>query len=250
MQTVAAIGLAALLASSVTGSLAFAAVSSTEKAVDGLSSSKNRGSVTISTEPGLDKGRLVFKVTGVNRTDQPVSLTDGDVKVFTAAGRQVGLVKLDRLIAEARGATSRRPLDRDVDDTLDDRMGTMDPDQRGPLDRAPPDYGAPSSGRGPSRRSEPSNDTSSDNPTRGVTTDQWPTGSSVSVQAESPGYRARVDALKAAILQAKVVQPSKAEGGKLVTEKLRFGRKDEHVLRVRVNFAGEEHEFNFIPPES
>jgi hypothetical protein len=35
-----------------------------------------------------------------------------------------------------------------------------------------------------------------------------------------------------------------------VTEKLRFGRKDERALRVRVNFAGEEHEFTFVPPQS
>ena len=230
MQRVAAIGIAALLASSVIGSLAFAAAASTEKAVQGLSSNKNRGSVTIATEPGLDEGRLVFKVTGVNRTDQPVSLTDGDVRVFTAAGRRVGLIKLDRLIAEARGATSRRPFDHDDDGTLDDRMGTRDRDRREPLDHTPPDYG--------------------DRSSRGVTMDQSPIGSSVSVHAESPMYQAKVDALKAAILQAKVVQPSKAEGGKLVTEKLRFGRKEEHALRVTVNFAGEEHEINFVPPEN
>jgi hypothetical protein len=224
---IATLGLTVLLASMM-GSLAFAAAASTEKAVEGLSSNKNRGSVSIYAEPALDKGRLVFRVTGINRTDQPVSLTDGDVKVFTAAGRQVGLIKLDQLIAEARGATSRRPFDHDDDDgRLEDRMGTRDRDQRDPLDRAP-----------------------TDSSTRGVTTDQWPNGSSVSVHAESPGYQAKADALKEVILQAKIVQPSKADGGKLVTEKLRFGRKDEHALRVQVNFAGEQHEFNFIPPES
>jgi hypothetical protein len=237
MQRVVAIGLVALLASSVVGSsLAFADVASREKAVEGLSSNKSRGSVTIATEPALDHGRLVFRVTGVNRTDQPVALTDGDVKVFTVSGRQVGLVKLERLIAEVRGETSRRPFDHDDDGTLDDRMGTMDRDRQGPLDRTP--------------RSDPSRDRGRDGPLPGVTTDQWPDGSSVSVQAESAGYRAKVDALKESILKAKVVQPSRADGGKLVTEKLRFGRKDEHALRVRVNFAGEEHEFNFIPPES
>jgi hypothetical protein len=225
---------------SVMGSSAFAEVASTEKAVEGLSSNKTRGTVTISAEPDLDKGRLILKVIGTNRTDQPVSLTDGDVEVFTSAGRRVGLVKLDRLIAEVRGETSRRPFDRDADGTLDDRMGTMDPDERGPLGRTPPDYGTPSSGH-------PRND---DRSSRGVIMDQGADSSTISAHVESPIYQAKVDSLKNAILKAEVIQPAKAGGGKLVTEKLRFGRKDEHVLRVRVNFAGEEHEFTFVPPQS
>jgi len=238
MQRGAAIALAALMVCGVWGSSAFAEVASTEKAVQGLSSNKTRGTVTISAEPDLDKGRLVFKVIGTNRTDQPVSLTDGDVEVFTATGRRVGLVKLNRLIAEVRGETSRRPFDHDS--TVDDRMDTMDRDTRGPVDRTPPDYRAPSSG----------NPRDDDHSARGVTMDQGPDSSTISAHVESPIYRAKVDALKDTILTAEVIPPSKAGGGKLVTEKLRWGRKDEHVLRMRVNFSGEEHEFTFVPPES
>jgi hypothetical protein len=232
-------GAVALLLFGFACTLARAEVASTERAISGLSSNKDRGSVTIALDPVLDKGRLVLNVTGYNRTDQPVSLTDGDIKVFTAAGRQVGLIKLDRLIAEARGGTSRRsPADRDPFD--DERMGVPGRDPSDPLDNRPRDY----------RR--PSTDTDTENTVGGATTRQSPTGdnSSVTLGTGSLGKRADVEALKGAILQAEVVQPSGAGGGKVVIEKLRFGRKDEHALRVQVNFAGEQHEFNFVPPES
>jgi hypothetical protein len=256
MKPVATAGLTALVISGLLGSLALADVASTERVVTGLSSNKARGTVSIAAEPVLDKGRLVLSVTGINRTDQPVGFTAGDIKVFTAAGKKVRLVELDDLIAEARREADNlhRPVRRERDPLDDHRADPMRGERSDPLDdAAAPSYGRRSTST--TRRTDPADDElgrDSDTTIGGVSTRQSPTGdeASASVEMGSLSDRAQVGALKAAILQATVVQPSGGGGGKIVTEKLRFGRKDERALRVQVNFAGEQHEFSFVPPES
>jgi hypothetical protein len=60
--------------------------------------------------------------------------------------------------------------------------------------------------------------------------------------------KAQIEALNAAILQPKTIAPASAGGGQVVTDKLKFGRKDERALHVTVDFNGEQHEFNFAVP--
>jgi len=54
--------------------------------------------------------------------------------------------------------------------------------------------------------------------------------------------------LSAAILQPVQVAPAAAVGGQVVTQKIKFGRKEERSLRVVVEFNGEQHEFAFAAP--
>jgi hypothetical protein len=69
-------------------------------------------------------------------------------------------------------------------------------------------------------------------------------------RADDPQLQQRIDALNAAILHAQSIAGASAAGGQIVTGKIKFGRKDEHALRVVVDFNGEQHEFDFAVPPS
>jgi hypothetical protein len=45
-----------------------------------------------------------------------------------------------------------------------------------------------------------------------------------------------------------IIPSASAAGGQLVSEKLKFARKEERRLRVTVEFNGEQHEFSLVPP--
>ena len=66
--------------------------------------------------------------------------------------------------------------------------------------------------------------------------------------SNDPAVQQQVEALKAGILQTATVEPGKATGAQLVTEKIKFSRKEEKVLHVTVDFNGEQHQFDFEAP--
>jgi hypothetical protein len=66
--------------------------------------------------------------------------------------------------------------------------------------------------------------------------------------ANDPLVQQQVDALKAGILQTATVEPGKATGGQVVTEKIKFSRKEPKVMHVVVDFNGEQHQFDFEAP--
>jgi hypothetical protein len=68
------------------------------------------------------------------------------------------------------------------------------------------------------------------------------------VKEDDPKLQQQVAALTAAILQPVSVAPASAAGGQIVTQKIKFGRKEERSLRVVVSFNGEQHEFSFAAP--
>jgi hypothetical protein len=67
-------------------------------------------------------------------------------------------------------------------------------------------------------------------------------------RARADDKQLQQDALNAAILHTQAIAAASAAGGQIVTEKIRFGRKDEHALRVVVDFNGEQHQFDFAAP--
>jgi len=64
-----------------------------------------------------------------------------------------------------------------------------------------------------------------------------------------PAVEQQVAALQAAILHPITIPAGSAAGGQIVTEKLKFKRKDDRTLRVVVAFNGEQHEFSVPAPE-
>jgi len=63
-----------------------------------------------------------------------------------------------------------------------------------------------------------------------------------------PKVQQQIDALNAAILHNLTIAPAAVSGGQVVTEKLKFGRKEAHDLHLVVEFNGEQHEFDFPSP--
>jgi hypothetical protein len=224
MKSLRSIGVAAWLAAGLLAPAVLAAAESTEAAVSGLSSKKDKGVVSVMADPALSGGRLILKVVAYNKTDQPTAFSDNQVKVFKASGKPVNLITLEQLIAEVRGESPARTARHD-----------------------PSNYDGRPIGQDDAGRPDVAGYSGSGNPMAGVVSRH--TDTNAGTRVDDPATRAQVESLKTAILHSMTIEPSKAAGGQVVTEKLRFGRKDEKALRVVVSFNGEEHEFSFVPPE-
>jgi hypothetical protein len=194
-----------------------------------MTSTKERGVVSIAPDAALSQGRLVLKVVAFNRTRDPAAFGAADVTILTAAGKPVALVPLEQLIDEAvKASGSKRRVSS--------------------VEHNPADYSHPQAPVSQSGAGEPdvSGYTGGGNPTSGVISAHTNTGTH-----ESPAdarVREQVNALRAGILQSTLIPSATATGGQVVSEKLKFARKEERALRVRVEFNGEQHEFTVVPP--
>lgn len=200
-------------------------VNTTAAAVEGLSSTHDHGVVKLVSDPTLVGGRLMIKVVAFNRDRAPASFGPDNVKVFMAAGQPVLLIPLEKLEAEAHASNSSRG-DRSVD-----VFGAG---------------GSPVRGRDAAGRPDVGNYTGGSS-SMGVTfssREHRPVDSA----ADDAKVQQQIADLRAAILQPLTVAPASAAGGEVVTQTIKFGRKEAHVLRVVVDFNGEQHEFNFTAP--
>jgi hypothetical protein len=191
----------------------------------GLTSTRDHGTVSIMSDPVLSDGRLILKVVALNSTSAPSQFGPADIVITTAADKPVGIVSLERLIANVTGA------------------------------KAPPaDTHNPGSYSGPVMGHDANGKLDVSNYTGGTTSPDTISPHTQATNVESarkqdPATQAQVDNLKAAILQPMTIEPAKAAGGQVVTEKLKFGRKETAALKVVVQFNGESHEFAFdVPP--
>jgi hypothetical protein len=171
----------------------------------------------------LAEGRLVLKVVAFNRTTAPSRFGPDDVKVFTAAGQAVPLMTLDQLVAQTRGSSSGA---QSTVDTFGTSGPTVTHDAGGQPDVGKFTGGSRATGGSFSKRA-----TRPD-----------------SSKADDPKVQQQIAALSAAILQPSPVAPSAAVGGQVVTQKIKFGRKEERALRVVVELNGEQHVFEFAAP--
>lgn len=209
--------------------LAFAIASAAADAPTALTSTKDRGVVSLQPDPMLSYGRLVLKVVAFNRTRDIASFGTEDVEIYTAAGQRVGLITLDQLVAEARGA---RPAER----------------SRG-VEHNPSHYGGPEIRTNSSGQPSVDSYTGSQAPVGGVISPHTNTAAAARDGGkEDPAVEQQVSALQAAILHPVTIASGSAEGGQIVTEKLKFRRKDDRTLRVVVEFNGEKHEFSVPTP--
>jgi hypothetical protein len=208
----------ALLAQTVTAEPA-----TSQTASIGLTSTLDKGIVSIMTDPVLTDGRLILKVVAHNPTSEPLHLSGSDVHVFTAAGKAVSILSLDDLIAEVKGPGSESTVVHESSNYSRPQTSTT---RTGELDVTGITGGSDVVGRAVAERSS----------------------SGANAPANDPAVQQQVDALRAGILQTVTVEPGKATGGQLVTGKIKFARKEEKVLRVVVEFNGEQHEFNFEAP--
>ncbi len=195
--------------------------------LEGLSSTKDHGVVKVMADPTLAEGRLVLKVVAFNRITAASSFGPENVKVFTAAGQSIPLMTLEQLVRQTREAAGVSDTNRTPSV---DTFGTSGPnithDMAGRPDVGNYTAGSNSMGTGVSTHGPRANP----------------------VKADDPKLQQQIAALTAAILQPVSVAPASAAGGQVVTQKIKFGRKEERALRVVVEFNGEQHEFSFSAP--
>jgi hypothetical protein len=196
---------------------------------EGLTSTKPHGVVKLVSDPTLSDGRLVLKVVAFNRTSQPASFGPEGITVFTAAGQPVAVMTLEQLVQETKGTSDKGG--NTFHDPSSYSGPTMTHDSAGR-----PNVGNYTGAAGNNTGPLMSSRTSMDERGRGAKDD--------------PQLQQRIDALNAAILHAQSIAPASAVGGQIVTEKIKFARKEEHALRVVVDFNGEQHQFDFAAPPS
>jgi hypothetical protein len=197
-------------------------------AAEGLTSTKDHGVISVMPDPILADGRLILKVVAMNRTQVAASFGPEAVKVFTGAGTPVKLLSLDQLVQQARAA---------ADDGADAVT-------HGPMVHAGPIMGHDSSGR-----PDVGGYTGGNDRMNGMDASQSRIASGRAVK-DDPKLQEQIASLNAAILHDLTIAPAAAAGGRIVTETLKFARKEAHDLRVIVDFNGEQHEFSFAAPPS
>jgi hypothetical protein len=214
----------AVMTNSVATAAAADAASGTS-AIDGLTSTKDHGVVSVMSDPTLADGRLVLKVVAQNRTKEAASFGPQNLKVITAAGAPVKLMSLDQLVEEARQAA-----------------GGSGPG----MARNSGSHSGPILGRDSAGRPDVSGYTGGNDNMAGIDPSQARMNSRPA--NDDPKLKQQIESLNAAILHDLTIAPAAVAGGQVVTEKLKFGRKEPHDLKLVVDFNGEQHEFNFASP--
>ena len=199
------------------------AAASTSAAED-LSSTKDHGVVKVVPDEKLSDGRLVLKVVAFNRDHAPAAFGPDSVKVFTSSGQQVALMSVDQLVKEIRGPRG------DSSSRAVDVFGSSSP-MAGHDEAGRPDVGNYTGG---------SNSMGSTVTTHGRRPE--------TPSADDQKVQQQVADLQAALLKPVTIEPSEAAGGQVVTQKIKFARKEARALRVQVDFNGDQHEFNFAAP--
>jgi hypothetical protein len=198
------------------------ALATAELPADGLTSTKQHGVIKLVPDPTLSDGRLVLKVVAFNRDHVPAPFGPESLKVFTASGQQVALMSADQLAKEIQESRSDR-ASRNVD-----VFGSSSP--RATIDE--------------SGRPDVSNYTGGGNSMGSTVSTRAPAATGPS----DSHVQQQIADLKAALLKPVTIASAAAAGGQVVTQKLKFARKEEHTLRVVVDFNSEQHEFNFAAP--
>lgn len=190
-------------------------------------STQPHSNVSLLLQPQLDDGRLVLKLAVHNRTTAAVPFGPGSVTVSKASGEAISLTSLQQLENDVKLAAGMST----------GSQGT-----------------APTAGAYALRQQPTASDGSGRMDVTGYTG-----GAAVAPQQQvqwskhSPdtaAARTKIAALEQAILQDGVIAPAQVVAGEIVTQKLKFSKREDRTIRVRVHVAGDEHDFTLLAPES
>jgi len=188
----------------------------------------DHGIVSIVPDSALANGRLLIRVVAFNRGPAPAPLSDSSVHISTAAGAPVALVTVDQLIKEliaARrsDASNNSMANAHQQDSFSQNPNSVMRDSTGNVVEG--NYGGASGG------------------VSGVSSYTSSSAAAAAPKVQDADTQKQVAALKAGILQTLTIAPATAAGAQIVTEKLRFGRKDERTLKLAIDFNDEQYDF-------
>jgi hypothetical protein len=197
---------------------AFAEQTVTGDATAGLVSTQAHGEVHVVSDPQLTDGRLVLRVVILNRGSEAAPFGPADISVATADG-PVALVPRETLLAEQTGAPSGR--------------------SSGETSQAHSTAALATNGQGQT-------DVTSYTGAMSVTTAGVPQSTLDHAQRSDPSTSAAWKALDAVLLKPMTIPAGSADGGQVVTTRLKRGKGP---LIVTVSFAGETHRFEVAVPK-
>jgi hypothetical protein len=193
-----------------------------------LKATHDHGIVTIVPDSALANGRLLIRVVAFNRGTAPAPLSDSSVHISTVAGTPVALVPVDQLVKEliaSRRADASNNSMRNAhqQDSFSQNPNSVMRDSTG--NAVEGNYGGASGG------------------VSGVSSYASRSGADAEPKVQDADTQKQIAALKAGILQTLTIAPAAAAGAQIVTEKLKFGRKDERTLKLAIDFNGEQYDF-------
>jgi len=187
----------------------------------GLVSQQAKGEVHLVSDPALNEGRLVLRVVILNRGAEAAPFGPADIGIATADGTRVALVPRETLLSEQAGVPGARST--------------------GETSQAHATASLATNGQGQT-------DVTSYTGAMSVNTAGVP--QSTIDRAQRSGGDARSSAawkaLDAVLLKPMTLRPGAADGGQVVTTKLKRGKGP---LTVTVSFAGETHRFEVTVPK-
>jgi hypothetical protein len=190
-------------------------------ATAGLVSTQAKGEVHVVSDPALNDGRLVLRIVILNRGTEAAAFGPADVSAALPDGTPVAFVPRETLLAEQAGLPSGRSA--------------------GETNQAHSTATLATNGQGQT-------DVTSYTGAMNVTTAGVP--QSTIDRAQRGGEDARNSAawkaLDAVLLKPMTLRPGAADGGQVVTAKLKRGKGP---LIVTVSFAGEAHRFEVAVPK-
>jgi len=189
-----------------------------------ITSTHERGVVSVQADPALSDGRLVLKIVAFNRTKEPGSFGPENVAITTAAGQRVELLSLEQLVKEARAASGRSAR----------------------MERNPASYEGAAMSRNSSGEPDVGGYTGSNSAMSGISSQTRP--ATAGGGAESTALQEQIANLEAAVLHPVTIAPGAAAGGQVVTEKLKLKRKDDRTILIAVDLSGEHHELKVMAP--
>ena len=200
----------------------------------GVESIKSKSAVSVMAEPSLSDGRLVLRVAAMNRTGEPLEFGPENLTLTTADGKPVEWIPIERLINDVKAAHGIR-----VDNTPSTELPTTYSSPTMPTNQAGEvDVSGYTGSMGVAGSEFNSRRAADEGPRKKIDADKL-------AQAEQ-----QIAGLRAGILQESSVAPNEIASGRIVSEQLKFGRKDSRDLRLTIQLDGEEHSFLFTaPPE-
>jgi len=191
-----------------------------------------QSSVSVLVEPQLNDGRLVIRLAAKNLGASPVTFGPSSVSIAKPGGETVAVMPLAILIDDVRVAGG---LPVTTAPAMAPTQGAYAAPQQnirdGRVDVSGFTGGSAVGGDEYIRQ----NQSRSKSKTR-------PTISAAEAEAQ-------IAALKQGILQDSTLAPGKIAAGQVVTEQLKFGKKEDRTLHLRVRVANEEHSFTLAAPE-
>ena len=190
---------------------------------------KPGSSVSLLVEPKLADGRLVLKIAAKNLGNAPARFGPSAISIAKPTGEAVALYPLQSLIDDVRVAAGMAAEGASAGAPTQGAYAApqMQVREGGQLDVTGYTGGATVGGDEYLRRSRVKR--------------AKPTISEAEAQSQ-------IAALRQAILQDTTMAPGQVVAAQVVSDKLKFAKREERILHVRIRIAGDEHAFTIAAP--